>query len=270
VGRNLALAAQARHRGRGGVIVLGAGIALVLVGALAAGAQDVGYTSSVFVARTAVPGATFDGVYLFNSVDAGRGPLRFMFSVPWIRQHTVTDAFVSSVDGSEVPATDTTSTGLGDPLLRADVRLLDKPANALQVGAAAAVKFPAVAPETGRGTGEFDAAFGLSAYKGMGRTSLLVDALYWKFGDPETIDFQDSLSYSLAVARMLGASGRWSTMLSVSGFSAGYDGMAPPAQFNLSMLKLIGRQQSLSVSASFGLTESATDFSIGTSWRITK
>jgi len=34
----------------------------------------VGYTGSVFVARTAVTGATFDGVYLFNSVDAGRDP----------------------------------------------------------------------------------------------------------------------------------------------------------------------------------------------------
>jgi hypothetical protein len=269
VGRNLTLAARARGRWWG-VIAPAAGLALVLVGAPVVGAQDVGYTSSVFVARTAVPGATFDGVYLFNSVDVGRGPVRVMLSVPWVRQHTVTDAYLSGIDGSEVPAADTTAAGFGDPLLRGDVRLIDKPASALQVGVAGAVKFPAVGPETGRGTGEFDAAAGVSAYKGLGRTSLLIDALYWKYGDPDTFDFQDTLSYSLAVARMLGATGRWSTMLSLSGFSAGYDGMAPPAQFNISMLRLVGRRQSLSVSASFGLTESATDFSVGTSWRITK
>jgi hypothetical protein len=36
------------------------------------------------------------------------------------------------------------------------------------------------------------------------------------------------------------------------------------------MVRLVGRRQSLSVSASVGLTDSATDFSVGTSWRITK
>lgn len=246
------------------------GFAAALATATSSGAQDLGFTASVFGARTAVAGASFDGVYVFNSLDVGRGPVRATFSVPWIRSHSRTDATTSPIDGSEVPAADATATGFGDPLLRVDVRVVNQPAGALQVGLAGAAKFPAVAAETGRGTGEFDGAVGVSAYKGLGRVSLLLDAMYWAYGDPETVDFENSLSYSFAVARALGSSVRWSTMVSLSGFSGSYDGLSPPVMVNVAMLRLLGRRQSLSVSASIGLTESATDFSIGTSWRVTK
>jgi len=150
-----------------------------------------------------------------------------MLSVPWVRQHTVTDAFVSPVDGSEVPATDTTAAGFGDPLLRVDYRIVDKPAKALQVGPPVRSSSRPSRPRRG-GHGRTRRRCRRLRLQGTGRTSLLVDALYWKYGDPDAIDFQDTLSYSLAVARMLGGAGRWSTMLSLSGFSAGYDGMSPP------------------------------------------
>jgi hypothetical protein len=80
--------------------------------------------------------------------------------------------------------------------------------------------------------------------KGLGRTSLLIEALYWKYGDPKGI-------------------------VSLAGVRPGYEGSSPPVLLNLALLRLIGHRQSLSVSANVGLTDTATDFSLGTTWRIT-
>jgi hypothetical protein len=268
VGDNRGSRSEGRSR-RHWLTIAVAGFAVVVT-ASGAVAQELGYSVSVSTARTDLPAAAFAGLYVFNSVDAGRGPLRVTLSVPWLKLHTSTEAAQSPIDGSEFPATDTSAAGFGDPLARVDVRIVDRPASAVQIGVAGAAKFPVVAPETGRGTGEFDAAFGATAYKGLGRTSVMLDALYWKFGDPEDVEFADTLSYSLAVGRMLGGTGRWSTMVSLSGFSAGYDGLSPPVLVNVALLRLIARQQSLSLTASIGVTESATDFSLAASWRITK
>ena len=251
----------------GAVTAFLAGWALALACAAPAAAQDFGYTASFFVAHTGTPTETYDSAYVFNSVDLTSGPLRFTLSVPWTRQHLVTEDRVSIVDGSLIPGTDTVATGFGDPLARADVRLVDDWSRALQVSVVGSVKMPVVDAAAGLGTGETDFGVGVSAFKGAGRTSVLIDAVYWKYGDPEGVDFEDALSYSVGVARMVG-SGRWSTMASLSGFTSAPAGMSPPVQLNLGVLSLVGRRQSLAISAGFGLTDSAGDFSIGTSWRI--
>jgi hypothetical protein len=81
------------------------------------------------------------------------------------------------------------------------------------------------------------------------------------------VDYVDTVSYSVGVGQIIG-NGRWSTLVSVAGFSAGIEGAPPPLALNVALMTLVGRQQSLAVSASIGLTESSTDFSVGTSWRI--
>ena len=226
-----------------------------------------GYTASLFFARTSGPDATFDSISVFNSVDVGRGPLRVTFSVPIGRYHSVIEDVVDPVDGAVLPGSDTTASGFGDPLIRADVRVIDDRARGLSVSIAGSVKPPLVDPEKGLGTGETDYAFGVSLYKASGRTALLADALYWVFGDPDGFEYLDGLSYSTGVARTLSANGRWSTLVTLSGFTAGYGGLSAPVQLNAGVLTLVGRRHSLAVSAGFGLTESAADFSIGTSWR---
>jgi hypothetical protein len=243
--------------------------ALALAWAAPVAAQDVGYTASFFVARTTLPGEKFDSVYVFNSVDLADGPLRFNLSVPWARQHWVTDEIVNPVDGSLIPGTDTVATGFGDPLARVDVRLVNDWSRGLQVGVVGSVKMPVVDIASGLGTGETDYAVGVSAFKAAGRTSLLVDALFWKYGDPEGVDFEDALSYSVGMARVVG-NGRWSTMVSLSGFTSAPAGFSPPVLLNLGLLSLVGQRQSLAISAGIGLTDSAGDFSIGTSWRISR
>lgn len=84
---------------------------------------------------------------------------------------------------------------------------------------------------------------------------------------PRGVDFEDTLSYSVGVGRVLGAS-RWSAMVSLAGFSKGLEGAAAPVQLNAALLTLISRRQSIAVSAGIGLNDSSGGFSLGTSWRI--
>jgi len=253
----------------GGITALLAWCALALAVATPAAAQEIGYTASFFVSHSGSPAETYDNVFVFNTVDLTSGRLRFSLSVPWVRQHLVTEDAVNPLDGSLVPGTDTVTTGFGDPLARVDVRLVEDWSRALQVGVVGSVKLPVVDVESGLGTGEADVGFGVSVFKGAGRNSLLIDALYWKYGDPEGVDFEDALSYSVGVARMVGA-GKWSTIVSLGGFTSAIEGQSPPVQLNVGLLGLVGQRQSLAISAGFGLTDSAGDFSIGTSWRISR
>jgi hypothetical protein len=251
------------------ITALMAGWALALFCAAPAAAQEIGYTASLFLTHAGSPNETYDNVYIFNTMDLTSGRLRFSLSVPWVRQHFVTEDTLSVVDGSVIPGTDTVTSGFGDPLARVDVRIMEDWSRALQVGVVGSVKLPVVDVEGGFGTGEADVGVGVSVFKGTGRNSLLIDALYWKYGDPEGVDFEDTLSYSVGVARMVGT-GNWSAMVSLSGFTTALEGQSPPVQVNVGLLGLVGRRQSLAVSAGFGLTDSAGDFSIGTSWRISR
>lgn len=241
---------------------------LVLGIVLPAAAQDIGYTGSLFVSRGSYPALDeVTSVYVFNTVDVGTGPFRLSVSVPFLRRRTTfTDVAADPLTGTTLPATET-STGLGDPLVRADVRVVDEPARSLQVSLAGSVKPALLSADSGRGTGETDVGVGGSVFKGFGRTSAFADVLFWKYGDPEGVDFEDSVAYSVGVGRILG-NGRWSAMLSLAGFTGALEGEDPPLQLNASLLALASQRQSVAFNAGFGLTDSAGGFSIGTSWRI--
>jgi hypothetical protein len=225
----------------------------------------VGYTGSLYVVRGTYPAERVESVYFFNGVDVSGGPIRAAVTLPLLRVETTPAAEVPGV----TPAAPFTSAGIGDPLVRVDVNLLNDRARGLQVALAGAVKVPVVGADTGRGTGEADYGIGGSAFATLDRTSVMADVLFWKYGDPEGIDFQDTLSYSVGVARAVG-SGRYSALASIGGFSSGLGGATPPLALNVGILALVGRRQSLAVTASIGLNESSSDFSIGTSWRIAR
>lgn len=227
-------------------------------------AQGIGYTGSIYVSRTTYPttAGRSTSISIFNSVDVTAGAVRASVSVPLVRETTTFTG--ETVDQSSGSAT---RTGFGDPLIRVDVRALDDRARALQVTIAGSVKPGLVDPDDGFGTGETDVAAGATVFKGMGRTSFFGDVLYWKYGDPEGIDFRDTISYGIGVARAFGG-GRWSGMATVSGFQHGIEGAPPPLQLSLAVLALTGDRQSLAVTTGIGLTDGSEGFSIGTSWRI--
>jgi hypothetical protein len=229
-----------------------------------ASAQTIGYSSGVSSVRGTYPTDRIESVYVFNSVDLSTGPIRTSASVPFVRQRSTPDALVPLVPGTVVGGT---TTGFGDPLVRLDVRVIDARDHRIQVTVAGSAKLGMVSADSGLGTGASDYAGGGSFLTVAGGTTLLVDALFWKYGDPEGIDFKDSVSYSVGVGRALGHS-RWSALVSLAGFSASIEGLPPPLQLNVGVLTLTGRGQSVAISAGVGLNAGSSDFSVGASWRI--
>jgi hypothetical protein len=234
-----------------------------MAAASGASAQTLGYTGSVFVARSTYETDRATSLYLFNGVDLTAGAFRIAASIPLVRQRITP---LDSLLDPAVPREATTNAGFGDPLVRVDVRVVDDRPRGFQLAVAGSIKPAIVDAAGGLGTGVADYAAGLSAFKTIGRTALFADALYWKYGDPEGVDFENSWSYSLGVGRPIGA-GRWSTLVSVAGFSP-IAGTPAPLLLNIGLLALTAPHQSLAITAGVGLTRSASDFSIGTSWRI--
>lgn len=237
------------------------GTLLVATGAVQA--QTVGATVSIFAVRGTYATETTDGLYLFTGVDAAGGPVRLAVSFPLMRVES--NPLAPLPDGT--PSFPYSSTGVGDPLLRGDVRIVNDTRRGLQVSVAGAAKFGVVQSTSGRGTGEHDLGAGGSAFAFRGRTSLMADVMFWHYGDPDGVDYEDGLSYSVGAGRLIG-SGRWSVLGSVAGFSNGIEGASPPVSVGVSLLGAFSTGQSVAVSASVGLNESASDFSVGVSWRI--
>ena len=248
-----------------------AGLVLFLLASPAL-AQDIAYTGTVF----ATHGTYLDGaeksssLFVFNTVEAGAGRFHASVSVPFIsRRTTWTPTGAEVAAGTADTAFKDTATGVGDPWVRAEVRVVDDRLRGVQVSVAGSLKLPMVSAENGLGTGKADAALGGSMYVTQGAASFFVDAMFWKYGDPEGIDFQDALSYGLGVGHVIG-SGRWSAAGSLVGFSRGIDGTSPPLQLTLTVLRLLSARQSLALSAGFGLNDRTDRISIGASWRVAR
>jgi hypothetical protein len=97
------------------------------------------------------------------------------------------------------------TSGFGDPLARVDVRIVDDWSRALQIAVVGSVKLPVV-DVLRAGWARARPMSGSASRRSRAPVehSLLIDAVYWKYGDPEGVDFEDALSYSVGVARMVG------------------------------------------------------------------
>jgi hypothetical protein len=159
-------------------------------------------------------------------------------------------------------------TGIGDPLVRGDVEIVSDVAARPSVRLHAAAKIPLRDPDSGFSTGEWDVGSGISLAKSAGRNSVFADVSYWRFGDPAGLELQDAVAYSAAYGRTL-ATGRWSLMASVSGWSTMIEGADPPVEVGLGVTRLVGAaNRGVSLFANVGLTETAPDFSIALGWRV--
>jgi hypothetical protein len=230
-----------------------------LAGVTPAGAQDFGYTAGLFAGRSHFVTDEVSSLYFFNSVDVTQGPFQASVSLPLILQRTTSPALTQAE----------TLSGFGDPLLRVDARILNRNTGRLQFRVGGAWKPSLVGSDSGLGTGETDVAVGGSLFSAIGRTTLFADAMYWKYGDPEGVDFEDSVSYSVGAGRVLGT-GRWSTLVSLSGFSEGIGDDPPPLQLGVAVLARTGTRHSAAFSAGVNLTANAGDLTIGISWRIVR
>lgn len=163
--------------------------------------------------------------------------------------------------------TATSQTGLGDPILRASYRITRAGASTV-LRVSGAYKPALASVERGFSTGAADAAAGISAVHLRGAHQLSAVAEYWRLGDMPDLPLNNAVSYRLGYDRYL-RSNRWWVSGAVAGWSRVLDGVAPPADLSLGLGRYFaGSGRSLGATATFGLTDTAPDFSIALDWRL--
>jgi len=208
-----------------------------------------------------------------NGLALSAGPFVLRGVVPLFRQNTAA-LTVTGVDGSVLgdAGTEETVTGasgpvykfaLGDPLAHLSLSVLRGLKTSLTVGIGA--KIP-VADTAAYGTGSWDVGASVSASRSLGwRTLVSIDVSYWHLGDLPTLDLRDATMGSASVARLF--SPGWAGSVFVSGARSVVSGLEDVYYVGVSLNRLNG-SRALGITASFGLTESAPDFTAGIHWRI--
>jgi hypothetical protein len=159
------------------------------------------------------------------------------------------------------------STGIGDPLVRADVAVASHPGSRTTLRLNASAKIPIADPESGFGTGVWDYGAGISLATAARRANVFVDVSYWEFGDLPDLALKGAVAYGVAYGQVLGA-GRWSVLTSISGWTPIVDGADPPIQLGIGVSRLVRFDRSVALSVGIGVTESAPDISIALGWRL--
>jgi hypothetical protein len=239
-----------------------AGLAAVALSWAAAAAAQVGYTGSVYFVRIQPSDDDrTDAVYLFNSIDFERGPVRGSLTLPLIVQQS------SWVDPEFGASKTPWQSGLADPTVRADMRVWQSRARDVSVRASGTVKIPVASVEDGYSSGKADVAFGMSLSTFGGRNSVLADFTYWIVGDPPEVDYRNVPAVYVGYARVLDRSYRWSGIVSVSGAPSAIPGFDPASQVSFAVLRLLGTGAAVGFSFDIGLTGGSSDFAVGSTWR---
>ncbi len=218
-----------------------ASAAVVLVLALgttrAASAQDVTYNGSIQVASgTYLFETRTTSLYLLSGIELTTGPLRLGASLPLIVQNTPWIAYgpVPVPSGGRQAAevgrqtrqgrrrialptvVSDTHSGVGDPLLHAQVALVRDARSrpSLRVGASA--KAPVSSAEDGFGTGAWDYGAGLLVSKQFGVHLVSADLFWRHLGDLDELPLENAWSWTAAYGRLI-ASDRWSLQFSAAG-----------------------------------------------------
>ncbi|MFO7894215.1 MAG: hypothetical protein R6U63_10805 [Longimicrobiales bacterium] len=153
---------------------------------------------------------------------------------------------------------------IGDPVIRVSFNPYQGFGTLRFVEVQAMAKAPVADPASGVGTGQWDAGAGVSAGIGFGQTYLFGDASVWNPGDMPDLALDPYGTVSAGVGRSL--SERLSGLASVSVSSPMIDGMAAPATVGGGLSYRLGDNRSLSLGASYGLTNSAPDISVYVGW----
>lgn len=229
-----------------------------------------------------------DALFFYNGLGMTVGRVRLSASLPLVYQRTpwiiYTDITgtsgtdvgpggmqdVMGTGTSELSTVDTISyqeVGLGDPLLRVDLRLLGESGPMPSVRVTFDVKAPVGDVERGFSSGEWDYAGGVSLAKSVGATLLFADLAYWYLGDMPGVDLKNSYAYGAGVGRTLG-DGKLGLLASIFGNTRIQPVGDPPVQVSLGLSYLLDVQRSLLISASAGLTDTAPDISFAFGWSI--
>lgn len=157
---------------------------------------------------------------------------------------------------------------LGDPLLRAQLALVEGTGALRALALEGAAKAPVASVESGVGTGEWDYSAGGSALLGVPGGYAFTDVAYGWLGDLPGLELRENWSYAAGLGLPL-AGGRWLLLASLTGSSPLIDGMQSPRSVGagLGFSPRPGRSLSLSVYA--GLSEASPDLAVSLGWSVT-
>jgi hypothetical protein len=223
---------------------------------------------------------------LYNGLTLSTGPLRVSAGIPVLYQSTpwVSYSAVGMIPsgggegsqvggrkhGGKIALPDTVTydeIAVGDPTLLAAMEVWRQGEVLPALHLTAGLKAPLADVEGGFGTGEWDYGVGLSLTRSFGTILLFTDLTYWVLGDLDDLELLDPVSYSIALGYPL-ASGRYSLLFSLSGYSRIFAGVDPPMQAGFAVSHLLDSGASLSANINVGLTESAPDFAFSLGWQV--
>jgi len=246
-----------------GTVVTAIAVVCLVTAVPAAEAQG-GYSGGLTLVRSHGDGIDrSDTVYFLNSIDVTRGRIRATAMLPVLTQQTVWEV----APGVTVPASNWSGT-IGDPMVRADVAVAGQHDGPWSVSVNAAFKFPVADVDTGLGSGEIDKAFGVTLAGTRRRSSYMLDVSYWVLGDPPGTSYRDGPAFFLGYATILGHSYRWSAMMGLAGSRSVVEGLDPPIQISVGVLRALRSRIGLGATVGIGLTDTAADWTAGVSWRI--
>ncbi len=277
------------------LFILSGSILLIISAGISYG-QEVRYMGSLQYSTGSYYFTERTGSFYFNNgLGISGDKISFSISVPFIAQSTPWVSNVgtgilptggpkngmisNSANGSkrrgnrkvDLGTADTlsyTQTNFGDPSLSASTELFSTENRTTAISAHAGVKIPLANPKKGFGTGKWDLGGGLSwSQRITAQTLFLANGMFWKLGDMDDLDFNNIITYSAALGQSF-HDGKWMGIVSFSGITEIINEIDPPLTVGTGLTLQASNKMSLNSNLSFGLTESASDFSVGLGWSI--
>ncbi len=180
------------------------------------------------------------------------------------------DMFVDTGDSQSIPLPDTvsyTEVGFGDPTVNGGLLLLEESGRWPSFRVNGSVKLPMADVDRGFGTGAWDGGIGANLSKRLGMNMVFVDAMYWWMGDLDSLQIDNTISFSIAVGRVLQA-GRWAAIASFAGMTPLIPDVDPPLHAGLNVMYWPGRRGGLNAGLQIGLTEASSDVAFSLGWSV--
>lgn len=198
-------------------------------------------------------------------VSARKGPLRISASLPWLRISgpgtiigTGEDGVI--IDDLDPQAQQVVRSGIGDASVRVRYRIEPKSWKGVELDLMGRVKLPTASRSKRLGTGQTDYALGAEVSFTKGRIHPFAEVQYRINGDPPDRDYSNSWATSVGAGSRLGKS--------FVSLSYDYSGSRIPGQpgahsLGASLSRPLSRKVGIGLFGDVGLSERASDFSIG-------
>ncbi len=155
----------------------------------------------------------------------------------------------------------TLSGGLGDIFLRGEYTVLTERNSLPSVSLNGMIKIPVAHTHDVYGTGEFDFGMGIALRKRFGQYATFADVGYIALGSPEDYTYRDPVTYGFGAGRFF-HNGQYSVLAYYQGYTRILSGFDPPRQVSLGFNIRTSAALTLSITGSYGFSETSPDVGI--------